>query len=183
MRTRFASDRIAYTGMELSGGWIARNYAMDPPCILSFIGPCRVSPRHMMDIEDLRAGAQIRADRMLHFIVEICDVSIERAVASQFLLAEVVRDALAAGGVEITREGNDLFCGLRKLSVSIAARGRAGGLIHFGVNVSRGGVPVACAALEDWAVAPEHFALDAMERFAREMERLERAVRKVRRAG
>ena len=51
-----------------------------------------------------------------------------------------------------------LFVGTGKLSISIATRSLVSTLMHFAVNVSNAGTPVATASLQDLDVDPAEFA-------------------------
>jgi hypothetical protein len=78
------------------------------------------------------------------------------------------------------REGDDLYCGKNKLSVSIATQSPVNSLIHFAVNVTNEGTPVPTVSLEDLHVAPELLAKEVMSLFCREVETMQIATQKVR---
>src|SRR5204862_171027 len=97
----------------------------------------------------------------VHFILEKFDCSLLAAVALQRLFASVVRDvlgAMAPAAAGIRRDGDDLFLGDKKLSISIATVSPVSALVHFAVNVTNEGTPVPTLALADLAVEPRRFA-------------------------
>lgn len=92
--------------------------------------------------------------------------------------AEILREM--APGLALRRCGDDLYRGERKLSVSVATRSPASGLIHFGVNVDPTGAPVPAVGLAELGVEPLEFARRLLAAYAEEMVGLERACAKVR---
>jgi hypothetical protein len=75
----------------------------------------------------------------------------------------------------VRRDGDDLYIGGGKLSVSIATvsplSGRAEiGLIHLGLNITTAGVPVRAACLEDLGVDYRRLAPSILAGFVREVE-------------
>lgn len=193
MRTFFSDEVRAYDGSQLSGGWLAEAFGVEPDGVVAFVGPCDVAREHMIDLEDLKAGEVIRAREMLHFVVEHQDGDLGRVVLRQRLLVICAREALeeewsVAG---LARDGDDLYVSLpdgkRKLTVSIATRScsRGTGLIHLGVNIDPAGAPVPAVGLGELGgrgVEPRPFAEELMRRYAREVESVAHAEAKVREA-
>jgi hypothetical protein len=85
-----------------------------------------------------------------------------------------------APDVRAARSGDDLFVHGRKLTVAICTCSPVSLLFHFGVNVDPGGAPVAAIGLEELGIDAKSFALAVIERYARECESIELALRKVR---
>ena len=81
---------------------------------------------------------------------------------------------------DIRRDGDDIFVGEGKLSISIATVTPVSALIHFAVNVSNKGTPVKTASLEDLGLDAREFAKEVMARVVREVESIETATVKVR---
>jgi len=81
---------------------------------------------------------------------------------------------------DIRRDGDDIFVGEGKLSISIATVTPVSALIHFAVNVSNKGTPVKTASLEDLGLDAREFAKEVMSRVVREVESMETATVKVR---
>ncbi len=159
--------------------------------IIAWVGPCDITLEHMVDGEDLNAGAEIRGGRMVHFIIEKFDSTLLAAVALQRLLASTVRDYLAehsgkrALATSLYRSGDDVYARVSKgehpkLSISIATQSPVSSLIHFAVNVTNEGTPVKTLSLEDLGVEPKKFALDVMKAFAQEVASIREATMKVR---
>ncbi len=186
MKSLFLETNECYDGSQLTS---LRNYlkfGILGDSIVSWIGPCHVTPEHMVDGEDLLAHAEIRGEKMLHFIVELFDSSLFAAVGIQRLLAAIVRDSLRSASTktalvnQLTRDGDDIFCDDGKLSISIATQSPNSSLIHFAVNVVNRGTPVRTISLEEFGVEPVVFAKTVMDRFVQEVNSIREATRKVR---
>jgi hypothetical protein len=78
------------------------------------------------------------------------------------------------------RDGDDLYWGDRKLSISIASQSAVSTMVHFAVNITNAGTPVRTCALEDLGVDPKEFADAAMDALALEWASVLKATRKVR---
>jgi hypothetical protein len=181
VHTHFAEHEIAYTGAELRSGWLRAAFGLEGDAIAAFIGPCDVAPEHMVDLEDLAAGAKIWSRRMLHFIAEHADADLGRAALRQRLLVVVAAECLRARGcADLRRSGDDLFWQGRKLSVSIATTSPTSGLIHLGLNVVAEGAPVPAAGLSELGVEARDLAQAVMAAYAAEVESIAAAQRKVR---
>jgi len=140
-------ETIAYTGHQLSSLWAYRSFGLRGDSIVCFRGPCRVELSEMVDVEDVLAKSSIYGPDMLHFIVEHFDNGLERAVLRQRLLISLIGEALNLPG--LTRRGDDLYLGRRKLSISIATSSPVSVLIHAALNVVSEGTPVEAAGLFD----------------------------------
>ena len=166
MKTLQSAERIDYDGAQIHSLWAYRTFGLQGDSIVSFEGACSVPFENMVDLEDLRAKARIAGPHMLHLIVEHFDLDLEKAVLRQRLLVSLAKDALPAG---IRRDGDDLFAGTGKLSISIATLTPVSSKIHFAVNVVRAtDVGVETAALGDLGVDPAAFARDLLARYAAE---------------
>jgi hypothetical protein len=186
MKSKFLDHGDKYDGSQLISLRNYLTYGMMGDSIISWVGPCDVSFEHMVDGEDLLEKASISGSKMLHFIIEKFDVSLFSAVALQRLFAGIVKDKLMliAGSDSLAqtlvREGDDIFCGNRKLSISIATQSPVNSLIHFALNVSNDGTPVATASLEELEVSPDALAQQVMAVFVKEIETIKEATQKVR---
>lgn len=183
MQSHLAEQDIAYTGAELRSGWLRETFGLAGDAVAAFIGPCDVAPEHMVDLEDLAAGAAIFSRRMLHFIVEHTGADLPRAVLRQRLLVVITAECLAAGRslAELRRDGDDLYWHGRKLSISIATTSPGSALIHLGLNIIAEGAPVPAAALGELGAEPQALARQVMAAYIAEMESADAAERKVRR--
>ena len=167
MKTRFIGRRIDYDGTQIRSLWAYREFGIQGDSIVAFRGACEVPRENMVDLEDARAGARIAGPDMLHFIVEHFDGDLEKAVLRQRLLAAIAASEL---GRRVRREGDDLFAGRGKLSISIAAATPVSVKIHFAVNVRRArGVGVETRGLEDLGADPKRLARRVLDRYAAEM--------------
>lgn len=165
--TRFIPDRIDYDGSQIHSLWAYRTFGLQGDSLVAFLGGCEVRLEYMVDLEDVRARSRIASPLMLHFIAEHFDRDLEKAVLRQWLLAALARDLL---GRDVRREGDDLFLGPGKLSVSIATLTPVSSKIHFGINVERAvDVGVETRALRDLGVDPVAFAGALLEGYASEL--------------
>lgn len=184
VKTKWIPTQHKYTGSELTP---QRNYLrfglLGDSCI-AFIGPCEVSFDHMLDGEDLRARSEIRGSLMLHFICEIFDRDLAFAVALQRLWMRILKDELNAETPALRKkplcqDGDDIYWGDRKLSISIASSSPVSELIHLAVNVSNKGTPVKTCALEDFGTDPKTFAKRILNLWSHEYLNVVEATRKV----
>jgi hypothetical protein len=186
MKSKFIDGGEKYDGSQLVS---LRNYLTHGilgDSIVAWVGPCDVSFEHMVDGEDLLEKATIAGGKMLHFIIEKFDSNLYFAVGLQRLFASIVKDRLMliAGNKALAqtlfREGDDLFCGQKKLSISIATQSPVNSLIHFAMNVTNEGTPVQTACLEELEVSPDALAEQVMTAFCKEINTIQDATQKVR---
>ena len=166
MKTFWAAQRIDYDGTQIHSLWAYRTFGLQGDSIVGFQGGCEIPFSNMVDLEDVRAKSRIASPMMVHFIVEHFDLDLERAVLRQRMLAAIVRDELGSG---VKRDGDDLFLGRGKLSISIATLSPVSSKIHFGINVQRAmDVGVETSALADLGVKPVPFAKKILGRYSAE---------------
>jgi hypothetical protein len=176
LKTHFSGDRIDYTGEQLRSNWLREKFGIEGDCIVAFVGECDVKPEFMVDLVDLREGSRIYSPLMLHFIVEHTGPDLEKGVLRQRLLASIAAEHLReVTGRPITREGDDLYLGQRKISISIATVSPVSTLIHFGINILTKDVPVPACGLEELGVAPDVTAHQLMHSYAAELASAEKA--------
>lgn len=186
MKYKFIETEESYDGAQLASlrGYLKHGLLGDS--IIAWVGPCNVLVEHMVDGEDLLAGAEIRGDKMLHFVVEKFESTLLAGVSLQRLLAAMVKDELqkVAGeralAASLFRDGDDIFVGDRKLSISIATQSPVSTLIHFAVNVTNEGTPVKTLSLGDLQIDAKSFALNLMQKFSAEVLSIRDATMKVR---
>lgn len=191
MKFHFSQDLSPYSGHELRPLHSYMKYGLLGDSMVAWCGPCDVKLSEMVDGEDRRANAKICGDLMLHFLVEIFDTNLFSAVALQRLLATMVLEAVETLAeqnqnlnqnekrLRLRRDGDDVYWGEKKLSISIATSSATSELIHFAVNVVNKGTPVPTAALEDFKIQPNLFAKRVGERFVAEVDSIRAACRKV----
>jgi hypothetical protein len=139
-----------YDGTQLSSLWALRTYNLQGDSIVTFRGPCRVELQNLVDIRDRLDQAPIFSPDMQHFIIEHFDTDLEKAVYRQRLLMAIIKDLIGTlTKAVLTRVGDDLYQGDRKLSVSIATVSPVSTLIHTGLNITTAGVPVPAVGLTD----------------------------------
>ncbi|MCS6837956.1 MAG: DUF366 family protein [Bdellovibrionaceae bacterium] len=192
LKTLFLSENFeTYDGSQLAP---LRNYlkfGLSGSSCISWIGPCCVRPEFMVDGEDVRSESEIASDSMVHFIAELFHIDLIGAIAFQRLMAEIAREVIYSCGTNtgiftseqgrlILREGDDLFWEGRKLSISIATRSAGSCLVHFAVNVVRGGAPIPVSCLEELGVNPSSFAMNFLSRIEQEWDDMWFAYYKVR---
>jgi len=166
MKTMWTPQRIDYDGTQIHSLWAYRIFGLQGDSIVAFQGACEIPFPNMVDLEDVRAKSRIASPLMLHFIVEHFDLDLEKAVLRQRLLAAIVGDELGSG---VKRDGDDLYLGRGKLSISIATLTPVSSKIHFGINVHRAtDVGVETRALADLKVKAAPFARKILGRYGGE---------------
>jgi len=170
MKTRFFARRTDYDGSQLASHWAYRTCNVAGDSAVAFVGACDVPLAMMVDLADVKRRAPIFSRKMLHFIVEHFDTDLEKAVLRQRLLAQLALDELARRtGRPLRRDGDDLYDGDAKLSVSIATASPVSTLIHFGINIDSRDTPVKTRGLRDYRVQPKSYALAVLKRYAAEL--------------
>jgi uncharacterized protein len=185
MLSHWSNDCIVYDGSQLRAHWLLARFGVAGDAIVGFRGPCAVRADEMADLADLD-GPGIAADDMVHFVWEaFTDPSLLLAVHRQRLLAAQAAEVLAAfaPNERVRRDGDDLFVGTGKLSISIATVSPVSSLVHFAVNVGRGGAPVEIACLAQFGVDPAAFGQALLRRCADEQASIATARAKVRAKG
>lgn len=180
LRYRIVTGAMSYTGTELRSGWVKQITGLDGDAAAGFVGPCHVASGDLVDLDDARAGATIDAAEMAHVIVEHPDCDLRAGVLRQRLLVCILGEILAADGVRLERDGDDVFIDRRKLTVSIAAPGPTGVLIHLGINVDPTGAPVRAVGLAELGLDARAVLADLLERYAGELQTAAYAETKVR---
>ncbi|MGK5083137.1 DUF366 family protein [Bdellovibrionota bacterium FG-1] len=187
LATRFSKEERPYTGVELKPHFLLTQMNLKGSAIGAFIGPCHVQTEHLVDWEDRLAQDRIEARWMVHFIGEFFGMGLREGVFLQRLfmatLGDLVNESLHQGGRAgdgVRRDGDDLFVGDRKLSVSIVTASPVSVLLHAGINIDPTGAPVPAIGLQELGVLPEEWVPLALERFAQEYEGIVWACAKVR---
>jgi hypothetical protein len=180
IKTHF--DRIDRAYKELYSHFALKNYGIAGDAVVAFVGPCDVRQENLVDLADRRAGAKIVAARMLHFVVEHFGITLAEAVWRQRVLAAIVLEEVQkrAPRTPFRREGDDVYAGDGKLTVSVATSSLTSALIHLGVNVDGAGAPVKVSDLRYLNVDVDDLANAVLERYADEVGRFVEALGKVR---
>ncbi len=181
MQIHFTDKEIKYTGKELSPHWIYKNFNILGDAIVSFIGEVDVKLDEMVDIEDVINNEPIYSRKMLNFIIECFDFSLEQMVWAQRLFVSIIKETLEAHGIKVLRDGDDLFYDNRKLSVSIATKSTTSSLVHTALNIIKEGAIINVSDLSEMGIVDvKNFALEVMEHFKFEAESIKKATYKVR---
>lgn len=181
MYFHYLPQTLTYDGAQLRSQFILETTGFQGDAIVAFCGPADVGAAHMVDQEDIIAKAWIRSSDMLHFIAEHFHMPLSEGVTRQRLLIGIIRDALIGSKPElqITRLGDDLFDGEKKLTVSIAAASPQSTCIHTAINIDSRNTPVPTHGLDDYKIAPVPFALDVLRRYSQECHDISLATCKV----
>lgn len=185
IQSHWCAETIAYDGSQLRAHWLLDRFALVGDAVVAFRGPCGVTNEEMADLEDL-GGPGIAADDMVHFVWEsFATTDLLLAVHRQRLFAAQVREVIQelSPGTELSRSGDDLYVGDGKLSISIATVSPVSALMHFAVNATPGGAPVAIASLDQLGLEPAAFAQGVLSRVAAEQASIETARAMVRAKG
>lgn len=186
LNTLFSEETRPYTGVELRPHFLLTELGIRGSGIGAFIGPCRVRTEHLVDWEDRLAGDHIEARSMLHLLGEFFGTSLREGVLFQRLLMSVAHQQLLSclppGALRdsVIRDGDDLFVGERKLSVSIVTASPVSLLLHVGINVDPAGAPVKAIGLAELGIDPRDWGGILLENTAREWAEIEWACAKVR---
>lgn len=185
MQTLWLNDPIVYDGSQLRAHWLWSRCQLVDDAAVAFRGPCRVAGAEIADLADID-GPGIAGDDMVHLVWEsFTEPDLMLAVHRQRLLAAQAAEVLTALGARqvVRREGDDLWVGDGKLSISIATVTPVSSLIHFAVNATPGGAPVRTATLQDLGIAPRGFGEALLQRLAAEQASIRVARAKVRAKG
>ncbi|MFH1604552.1 MAG: DUF366 family protein [Pseudomonadota bacterium] len=182
LQLKFVEETIVYTGEQLHSLWAYRAFGLEGDSAVAFCGACGVTPEHMRDLEDLKAGSRIVSDHMLHFIIEHFGCDLQTAAWRQWVFMARMAEELNGllGEPRIRRTASDLYDGERKLTVSIASVSPVSGLIHAGINISSRNTPVPARGLEDYGISARDFGRMMLEAYAQECAGIKRACCKVR---
>jgi hypothetical protein len=178
---KILEETIAYTGRELRSGWVRETTGIQGGgAAAGFVGPCNVATEDLADMEDVRAGAVLEAAKMAHVVVEHVGCTLQAAVLRQRLLVSILCEILHERGITVHRDGDDVYVGGRKLTVSIAAPARRSCMIHLGINVDPEGAPVAAVGLEELGVVPLDLLETLLDRYRKDLASAAYAETKVR---
>jgi len=179
----FIPERIDYDGSHLASHFAYKRASLVGDSIVAFVGACNVRAECMVDVADLADGCKIISREMLHFIVEHFDTDLGKAILWQRLLVSLLQQAVntrlwaSKSDRFVERDGDDLFVGDSKLTVSVATASPVSCLIHLGVNIDATGAPVDAIGLADLLPREDLEALrtDVMVRYVAEHESVSEA--------
>jgi uncharacterized protein len=182
LETAFLAGTIEYTGSELRSHFVREKAGIEGDGVVAFTGACRVAGTRLVDLEDAEEQHEIVAKDMLHFIGEHFVCPLREGNVRLRLFASIVKETLEemSSGIAVARDGDDLYVNGRKLTVAVCTVSPLSLVFHFGVNVNPSGAPVSAVGLKKFDVDAKKFGLAVLERYTRECEAIERALRKVR---
>ncbi len=181
METLFIENEIKYTGKELAPLWIYKNFNILGDAIVAFVGEVDVKLNEMVDIEDVINNEPIYSKKMLNFIIECFNFTLEQMVWAQRLFVSIIKETIEEYGFFVLRKGDDLFFDNRKLSVSIATKSINSCLIHTALNIIKEGAPIKASDLNEIGIKDyKKFALEILSKFKQETESIKKATYKVR---
>lgn len=182
METYFHEKELTYSGEQLTSHFSLKNFKIMGDSLVAFIGRCDVSGDNLVDMEEVLASQRIYSPKMLHFIGEFFGMGMREVVLWQYILVSLAMSGLISRekGLEIERDGDDLYVGERKLSISVATVSPVSALLHLGINIDTKGIEFPTIGLTELGVNPGEFALWVLEAFVKEVEGVRKAMAKVR---
>ena len=182
MKTQWMESPMAYLGPELKPHFILSKWRIEGSALVAFRGPCDVKTEHLVDWEDRLQSDFIRAREMVHFLGEFFGITLKEGIWIQRLLVSEWCVELMKRGIEVSREGDDLFVSGKKLSVSIVTASPVSVLLHLGINIDPEGAPVSAVGLGSLlpGVNVSELAGRILARFQEEYQSVDRASVKVR---
>ncbi len=171
LKTHFLETELGYDGSQLRSHFAFENFGIQGDAIVSFIGPCDVDIKSMVDLEDVARKQPIFSNSMLHFIIEHFDDDLTRMILKQRLLMSLMQEELhdSIEELKVVRRGDDLYWNEFKLSVSIATKSLISTLVHAAININSEGTPLPTKGLSDFGLNPQAFARSVMNRYVAEL--------------
>ena len=181
-QTMILEESIDYTGEQLRSHFVREASGIVTDGVVAFRGACAVTGELLVDMEDAEQHSSIIADDMRHFIGEHFECTLREANYRLRLFIALAGEVLRelAPGIDLSRKGDDLFVGGRKLTVAIATVSPVSTVFHCGVNIDPQGAPVPAIGLAEIGVDDLTFTSTLLERYAGECESIDNAIRKVR---
>ena len=139
---KHVDEIFEYDGSQINPSWAFQEFGIYGSSIVTWIGPVNITPDNLKDFADV--GLEIKSSNMVNFICEFFDqqpTNMRIAYLRQRLLVMIFREILTEYGVVTTREGDDIFVGGAKLSISIASVSLSSAKIHFALNLEDRGTP------------------------------------------
>lgn len=182
IETAFLDGEIDYTGEQLRSHFVRETARIASDGVVCFRGACAVTAGALVDLEDREEHASIIAEEMLHFIGEHFACPLREANFRLRLFVSIAAELLREEVPErvVTRRGDDLFIGERKLNVAIATVSAVSAVFHVGINIDPQGAPVPAVGLSELGVDPGEYGQRVLDAYAEECQSVEKALRKVR---
>jgi len=185
LETKALQERIDYTGDQLRSHFVREKTGIDVDGVVAFRGACAVTGQRLVDLEDAEQHSSIIAEEMVHFIGEHFECTLREANYRLRLFVSILSESIKelAPAITVTRDGDDLYIGGKKLTVAIATVTPVSTVFHCGVNIDPRGAPVPAIGLAEVGVDGDRFTAAVLERYRRECLSIDRAIRKVRGVG
>ena len=167
-------EEFSFTAEEMFPHWAYKKYGIAGDSIIAFVGPCRITPEHLIDLEEFRAGTVISAEKMLHFIVEHFDTDLEKAILRQYLLVTILEEKInnRLNAKKVIRWSDDLYDEDYKLTVSAVTKNVISSKIHLGINVVPSKIKVKTRGLSHYDIDPYELAEVIISQYRLENRRL-----------
>jgi hypothetical protein len=182
LETRILDKSIDYTGEQLRSHFVREMSGITTDGVVTFRGACAVTGDRLVDIEDAEQHSSIIAEEMRHFIGEHFECSLSEANYRLRLFVALTGETLRelAPGLQMKRDGDDLYVSDRKLTVAIATVTPVSTVFHCGVNIDPAGAPVPAIGLSEIGISDQAFTSLLLEKYAKECISIGVAIRKVR---
>ncbi|MFW5782602.1 MAG: DUF366 family protein [Candidatus Muiribacteriaceae bacterium] len=151
--TFISKEDLFYDGSQLSSNFAYRKFGISGDSIVGFSGGCNIPQENMADLEDILDGEEIYSDKMLHFIAEFFFYDLNTVIALQRIFAGLIAELLYdRTGKRLDRDGDDLYLGPDKLSISIATHTGVSNMFHFAMNLDSRNTPVKTVSLAELGI-------------------------------
>ncbi len=174
VQTYVTKEEWLFTGLEMAPHWALTKFGIQGDSVVAFVGPVDIPKERMIDLEEIREGTRIVAEKMLHFIVEHFDTDLEKAVLRQYLLISILEEKLnnKLQTRKITRWGDDLYDEEHKLTVSAVTKNIVSAKIHLGINVVPAKTSIKTRGLIHYNIDPFDLAEAVMAQYKLEISRI-----------
>ncbi|MDR3223028.1 MAG: DUF366 family protein [Methanobrevibacter sp.] len=135
-------NNFEYDGSQINPNWAFKTFKIKGSSIITWIGSMNIKDENLKDYEDL--GLDIKSNNIINCIVEHFDIqpgNLRIAYLRQRLLVMILVEELSKKGINPLREGDDIYIGNYKLTVSIATASLSSTKIHLGINLTDDGSP------------------------------------------
>jgi hypothetical protein len=174
MAFKFLPEKRALSGDEMLPHWALRNFDMVGDSIVSFVGDFKVPPERWVDISGIMRGGVFPNSEMMHIVVEHFGCALPEAVLRQYVLVSILQEKLLhrikTNGHNLTRLGDDLFDGDKRLSITAVGSTLVSAKIHIGVFTESPGMGY--FGLTEYGVDPKELAEVVVCQYCAEMRRL-----------
>jgi hypothetical protein len=133
---------IEYDGSQIDPSWAFKSFGIKGSSIITWIGSMNIKPENLKDFEDV--GLEIKADKMIHFILEHFDcqpANMRISYSRQRIFVMLLKEELSKLGISSLRKGDDIYINSKKLTVSIAIASISSMKVHLAINLTSKGTP------------------------------------------